>query len=123
MWVMANVKWYIGWNEWGVVEESWPELMTLQELITLWWWQDSSYAYTINWWKVYDPNAVIEELNTYAVNYYNNFTSEWVLYNTGMPVNHDNMLLWAWYFDDWDPSQDVIYYNSQQQTWILEQLR
>lgn len=68
MTIAINVKGYVSWDDWGVVD-AWPNLMTYEQIVAM---------TSENW---------LAELNLYPEEYYNKFLAE----------NHLSSW-WAWYY-------------------------
>lgn len=95
MTINANVKGYINWSEWGIVET--VVLKSYEEIVAM---ATSEWSPRTN---------TISELNLYAEEYYNKFDEEWHLTTRSWM---GGVIDWIW-----NNFNHIIYWSSSY-TWI-----
>ena len=108
MTLIANVKWYINWEEWGVIESI--PLCSYEELIA------AGYS-----------TVAVNELNNYPEAYYNKMVADWHIYTQQAWVyvpfcDYDWYFLsadWSsiYYWRDYHGDSDIIYYDIILNVW------
>ena len=116
MTTVANIKWYINWEEWWVNEII--NLLSLQDIISLWWWLNS-WSSNINWWCPKNWQIVLDELNSHAQEYYDKYSNEWYM-GSSWYIPRPTLFQTRWDFD-WDQTirYHIIYFSDPWSlTWI-----
>lgn len=117
MTIIANIKWYINDEEWGMYEPA-PTLMSVSELLNdVWWWANSLYnRNTLNWWFPINYNDVLTELNSNPVLYYSKFLEENLIWNRDIDMTTSAPAIFWW--DDYTNYYYAsIYYDTDNDVW------
>lgn len=96
MTTLANVKWYINGNEWGVYEPA-PSLLTYEEIVAM--ANTEGYPWT----------NTIAELNNSPTQYYNMFSQG----------GHMDYIWYRWTSVNYPIIENVIPYGGAQQTYNI----